>query len=151
MDVEGLGEAIIDQLVDSGLVRSIPDLYRLTLEQLVELERMGEKSAQNLLDGLEASKGRGLTRVLTEAKRTAPASSGLAGKTVVVTGTLTRYGRDEIEALIKKSGGKSSGSVSKKTDFVVAGEKAGSKLEKAKQLGVPVLTEAEFEKLIGKG
>src|SRR5205085_4740147 len=65
MDIEGLGTALIDQLVDTGLVRSIPDLYRLTLEQLVELERMGKKSAQNLLDGIAASKTRGLTSVLT--------------------------------------------------------------------------------------
>jgi DNA ligase (NAD+) len=68
----------------------------------------------------------------------------------VVTGTLVKYQRDEIEALIKSLGGKASGSVSKKTDYVVAGEKAGSKLDKAKELGVPVLTEEEFDKLIGK-
>ena len=74
----------------------------------------------------------------------------LSGKTFVVTGTLTRYSRDEIEDLIKKLGGKSTGSVSKKTDYVVAGEKAGSKLEKAKALGVPVLTEENFDKLIGR-
>jgi DNA ligase (NAD+) len=224
MDIEGLGTAIIDQLVDTGLVRSIPDVYRLTLEQLVELERMGKKSAQNLLDGIEASKARGLTRVLTglgirhvgehmaellaaefgniddlmsasaerlaqvegigpergdsihrffhstagtaviedlrglgvkltEDARPALAKAGgtaLAGRTFVVTGTLGRYSRDEAENLIKKLGGKATGSVSKKTDYVVAGDKAGSKLDKARQLGVPVLTEEEFEKLIGK-
>jgi DNA ligase (NAD+) len=207
-----------------GLVRSIPDLYRLTLEQLLELERVGKKSAQNLLDGIAASKERGLTRVLTglgirhvgehvadllaqefgsmdklmhataerlaqvegigqeraesihkffqsaagkktledlhalglkltEDPRPTPAEVGgkdLSGKTFVVTGTLTRYSRDEIEDLIKKLGGKSTGSVSKKTDYVVAGEKAGSKLDKAKELGVPVLTEEEFDKLIGR-
>jgi DNA ligase (NAD+) len=222
MDVEGLGTAIIDQLVDSGLVGSIPDLYRLTMESLLGLERMGKKSAQNLLDGLQESKGRGLTRVLTglgirhvgehaaeilakefrnvdELMKASPeqlsrvcgigpvlaesvhryfqsesgrktiqdlASAGvkmeedapagessdgatLAGKTFVVTGTLSRYGRDEIEAIIKKMGGKATGSVSKKTDYVVAGEKAGSKLEKAKQLGIPVLNEDEFDQLIG--
>ncbi len=219
MDIEGLGESIIDQIVDAGLVKSIPDLYRLTLEPLVDLERMGKKSAQNLLDGIAASKSRGLTRVLagqgirhlghhvadllaqqfgdydrlmaaspdelariegmgpvraasihaalhatagvatfeelralgvelTEEKRAVLTTGSLAGKTVVVTGTLTKYGRDEIEALIKKLGGKSSGSVSKKTDYVVAGDKAGSKLDKAKALGVPVLTEAEFEAMI---
>ena len=82
--------------------------------------------------------------------RAAKPSSGIAGKTVVVTGTLGKYGREEIEALIRELGGKPAGSVSKKTDFVVAGEKAGSKLDKAKQLGVRVLTEAEFEKMVGK-
>ena len=75
----------------------------------------------------------------------------LAGKTLVVTGTLSRYARDEIETLIKELGGKATGSVSKKTDYVVAGENAGSKLDKAKELGVPVLTEDEFDKLIGRG
>jgi len=221
MDIEGLGAALIDQVVEAGLVRSIPDLYRLTAEQLLELERMGKKSAQNLLDGIAASKSRGLARLLTglgilhvgdhvadllaqefgdmdallaapeerfaqvegigprraasihtffqsadgrktiedldslglrmtEERRVTESASGLAGKTIVVTGTLEKYGREEVEALIKQHGGKPSGSVSKKTDFVVAGEKAGSKLDKAKQLGVPVLTEAEFDKLIGK-
>jgi DNA ligase (NAD+) len=224
MDIEGLGTALVDQLVDAGLVRSIPDLYRLTLEQLLELERVGKKSAQNLLDGIAASKERGLTRVLTglgirhvgehvadllaqefgsmdklmhataerlaqvegigqeraqsihkffqstagkktladlqtlglkltEDPRPTPAEVGgkdLSGKTFVVTGTLTRYSRDEIEDLIKKLGGKSTGSVSKKTDYVVAGEKAGSKLDKAKGLGVAVLTEEDFDKLIGR-
>ena len=223
MDIEGLGTAIIDQLVDSGLVRSIPDLYSLTLDQLLELERMGKKSAQNLLDGIAASKGRGLARVLTglgirhvgehvaevlaqefgnvddlmaastdrlakvdgigpvlaesvarffqssagrkviedlrahgvrlveERKRKAKAGQAdLSGKTFVVTGTLSRYSREEIERLIKNLGGKATGSVSQKTDYVVAGEKAGSKLEKARQLGVAVLTEQEFDALIGK-
>ena len=74
----------------------------------------------------------------------------LAGKTLVVTGTLSRYARDEIETLIKELGGKATGSVSKKTDYLVVGENAGSKLDKAKELGVPVLTEEEFDKLIGK-
>jgi DNA ligase (NAD+) len=88
---------------------------------------------------------------LTEEKRAVPAgSAGLTGKTVVVTGTLARHGREEIEALIRKLGGKPAGSVSKKTDYVVAGEKAGSKLAKAQQLGVPVLTEEEFERMIGQ-
>jgi DNA ligase (NAD+) len=222
MDIEGLGEAIIDQLVDDGLVRSIPDIYGLTFEQLVDLERMGKKSAQNLLDGIGASKSRGLGRVLTglgvrhvgehvaellaeefgniddlmaasaerlneidgigpvlaesisrffhsavgrkvigdlrshevkltEDRKARPAGGAdLTGKTLVVTGTLERYSRDEIERLIKQLGGKATGSVSKKTDYVVAGENAGSKLEKAKQLGVAVLTEEQFEKLIGR-
>lgn len=224
MDIEGLGVKIIDQLVDSGLVNGIPDLYRLTLEQLLELERMGEKSAQNLLDGLEASKQRGLARLLTglaiqhvgdsvadllahefgdvdklmdasaerlsqingigpilaesihahfhspagkkiieelrelglkltEDARPAPATTGgadLTGKSIVVTGTLKNYQREEIEELIRKLGGKAVGSVSKNTAFVVAGDKAGSKLEKAAALGVKVVTEDEFDQLIGK-
>ncbi len=224
MDIEGLGEKIIDQLVDSGLVRSIPDVFRLTLDQLVGLERMGEKSAQNLLDGIAASKERGLARVLaglaiphvgdsvadllahefgdidalagasverldeiegigesmavaihayfhdeqgrrivaelkelrlklSQSQRLAPATTGagnLTGKTFVVTGTLKNYQREEIEALIRELGGKPAGSVSKKTDFVVAGAKAGSKLDKAHELGVKVITEEEFDKMIGK-
>ena len=224
MDIEGLGVEIINQLVDSGLVRSLPDLYRLTKEQLLELERMGDKSAQNLLDGLEASKKRGLARVLTglaiphvgtgvaellaqefpridqllhaseeklagvsgigpviakavhayfqstagrkivedlrslgvkltEDAKPAPASRGGAdftGKTFVVTGTLAHYSREEIEELIKSLGGKATGSVSKNTDFVIAGDKAGSKREKALALGVKILTEGEFQKMIGR-
>jgi DNA ligase (NAD+) len=222
MDIEGLGEEIVNQLVDSGLVRSLPDLYRLTKEMLVELPRMGDKSAQNLLDGLEASKGRGLARVLTglaipgvgdtvadliadafpsadqlmsasvedltrikgigpvlaenvhnfchspqgrktfeelkelgvkltQDRKARPAGAvDLTGKTFVVTGTLKTYGREEIEERIKSLGGKASGSVSKKTDYVVAGDNAGSKLARAKELGVAVLTEEEFDSLIGK-
>jgi DNA ligase (NAD+) len=221
MDIEGLGLSLTAQLVNSGLVKSVTDLYRLTLDQLVGLERMGKKSAQNLLDGIEASKSRGLARVLaglsiplmgeamaelltrefpdidailaapkellaavkgfgperaesiyqffhhaegkklvhelcelgvklTEEQQARPKGADLMGKTFVVTGTLKNYGRDDIERLIKELGGKATGSVSKKTDYVVAGESAGSKLEKAKVLGVPVLSEEEFEKLIGK-
>jgi DNA ligase (NAD+) len=224
MDIEGLGNALVDQLVDTGLVRSLPDLYRLTLEQLIELERMGKKSAQNLIDGIAASKTRGLARLLAglgirhvgehvaellaaefgdlETLRRASAerlaqvegigpergasihqffqtavgakiiddfqslglklsddvrpkpaagSNDIAGKTFVVTGTLQKYGRDEIERLIKDMGGKAAGSISKKTDYLVAGEKAGSKLDKARQMGVTILSEAEFERLLGKG
>jgi DNA ligase (NAD+) len=222
MDIEGLGTAIIDQLVDSGLVHSIPDLYSLTLDQLVDLERMGKKSAQNLVDGITASKERGLARVLTglgirhigehaaelladefrsmdglleasedrlsriagigpvlagaiheffqstegrkivedlrshgfkltqDAKASLPGQIDLSGKTFVVTGTLPHLSREEIEGLIKQLGGKATGSVSKKTSYVVAGDKAGSKLEKARALGVPVLSEEDFEKLIGR-
>jgi DNA ligase (NAD+) len=223
MDIEGLGEKIIDQLVDQGLVHGIPDLYRLTFDQVVDLERMGKKSAQNLLDGIKASKERGLGRVLaglaiphvgdsvadllagefgsidaladasaerlaqvngigpvlaetihryfhedsgralvrelkelglklTAEARPAVASAGgadLSGKSIVVTGSLKKYGREEIEALIRRLGGKPAGSVSKSTAFVVAGEKAGSKLDKARALRIKVLTEEEFEALIG--
>ncbi len=224
MDIDGLGVEIINQLVDSGLVRQLPDLYRLTLEQLLQLERMGEKSAANLLEGIAASKNRGLARILAglaiqhvgvniaellarhfntidnlmkagpdtlaaidgigpilaesvhdffqspsgrdtiahlktlgvklredaKPKTARPAGNDLTGKTFVVTGTLPNYSRDDIEALIKQLGGKATDSVSKNTDYVVAGDKAGSKLDKAQALGVQVLTEAEFDRLIGK-
>jgi len=223
MDIEGLGEEMINQLVDEGLVHSIPDIYHLKLDKLLELERMGEKSSQNLLDGIEASKERGLARLLAglaiphvgeavadllakefgsidglltatterlseisgvgpimaeaiheffhseaEIKLIAdlravgvklsqdskpatakPGAVDLTGKTFVVTGTLKTYQRDEIERLIRDLGGKATGSVSKSTSYLVAGEKAGSKLDKAKELGVPVLSEDDFEKLIG--
>lgn len=218
MDIEGLGEELAQQLVDAELVTTVTDLYRLTEAELLPLERMGKKKAQNLLDGIAASKDRGLARLLaalsingvgesmadalaqaypsmdsllaageeqiasvsgigpvraksifdffhnpageklvselrelglklTEEVRQAPKSSGIAGKTIVVTGTLKKYGRKEIEDLIKQLGGKPSGSVSKKTDYVLAGEEAGSKLDKANELGVPVLSEEEFDKL----
>jgi DNA ligase (NAD+) len=221
MDIEGLGDEMVAQLVDSGLVKSLPDVYRLTLKQLLELERVGEKSGQNLLDGIEASKQRGLARLLAglaiphvgeavadllakafgdidslmnasveqlnqvggigpimaqdihayfhdpvhrhmidelrragvklaEEKKAKPAGADLNGKTFVVTGTLQKYQREEIEGLIRDLGGKAAGSVSKKTDYLIAGDKAGSKLDKAKELGVPVLTEEEFDKMIGK-
>jgi DNA ligase (NAD+) len=219
MDIEGLGPELVDRLVDQKLVRSLPDLYGLTLDQLMEVERMGKKSAQNLLDRIASRKDRGLTRVLaglgirhvgdrnarllaekfgsidalikasegelartgigpvaahsvheffhsemgrktvqelrrygvnmTE-KKTAPAKDGkLAGKTVVVTGTLANFSREEIEDLIHRLGGKPASSVSRKTDFVVAGEEPGSKLDKAKQLGIKILGEKEFLRLAG--
>jgi DNA ligase (NAD+) len=221
MDIEGLGESLAKQLVDTGLVKTVTDLYRLTEEQLIDLERMGKKSARNLLDGIEASKSRGLSRLiaglsiymigdsmaelltaqypsidallaasqadlaaikgfgpkraesvykffhsatgeklvadlraagvkLTEDVKPKAAGADLTGKTFVVTGTLVKYKRNEIEDLIKSLGGKATGSVSKKTDYVVAGEEAGSKLTKARELGVQTLTEEEFEKLIGR-
>ncbi len=219
MDIEGLGTKLVEQLVDAGLVRTYGDLYRLTADQLVKLERMGKKKAENLLAGIKASKDRGLCRVLTAlairhvgprvaailtkhypdidllAQASVEELAGiheigdviaqsvydflhsdhgraiiddlrslgikltedvapdevpqvLEGKTVVVTGKLSRYTRDEIEALIEKHGGRAASSVSKKTDYVVAGEKAGSKLTKAQQLGVPVLNEDQFEQLL---
>jgi DNA ligase (NAD+) len=221
MDIEGLGDKLVDQLVDDGLVRGYGDLYRLSLDELMKLERMGQRSSEKLLQGIEASKNRGLARLLNalairhvgvrlatvlaehfgsmdalietgeeeladvhevgaiiaksvhqylhseygaatirelrelglnmEAPRLPkPVEGGgkLAGKTLVVTGTLQKYARDEIEELIARHGGRATSSVSKNTDYVVAGEKAGSKLEKAQSLGVPVLSEEEFEKLI---
>jgi DNA ligase (NAD+) len=220
MDIEGLGDKLVEQLVRDGLVRGYGDLYRLTLEQLTDLERMGKKSSENLLAGIATSKERGLGRLLNaiairhvgarvasllaqhfgtmerlqaasadelsrvpeigpviaasvydflqsefgretirdlaaagvsmeapESERVA-ADGALAGKTVVVTGTLVKYKRDEIEGLITRHGGRAASSVSKKTDFVVAGENAGSKLAKAQELGVRVLSEYEFEELL---
>lgn len=220
MDIEGLGDKLVNQLVDTKLVKNFGDLYQLTTDALMNLERMGKKSATSLIEGIEASKGRGLARVLNaisirhvgqrvsrilaahfetmdaliacpleqlstvnevgeviaksvydflhgtdgqtivaqlrdagvrldEPKAAAPATGVFTGKTVVVTGTLQRYSRDEAHALIEKNGGKTSGSISKSTSFLLAGDKAGSKLDKAKQLGVTVLTEEEFEKMLG--
>lgn len=222
MDIDTLGEEVAIQLVDTGLVKSVTDLYKLTEKQLLALEGFKQKKAQNLLAGIEASKGRGLARLLsavsifmvgesmaealaeefpnidlllaaskeqlakvkgfgpkragfvydyfhsptgeqlvrelraagvklTHDKRAVPVGGlPLTGKTVVVTGTLTKYDRSGIEALIKEMGGTATGSVSKKTSYLVAGESAGSKLDKARQLGVTVLTEAEFEALVGR-
>jgi DNA ligase (NAD+) len=221
MDVDGLGEKLIHQLVDKRLVRSLGDLYRLDEETLAGLDRMGKKSASNLVSALEASKHRTLDRVITaltirhvgtriaeilarrfgsiEAIRRAsieeleavpevghvvaasvreffeddsqlallddllaagvapkplpelPATDGLplAGKTLVITGTLPRRSRPEAEALIKRAGGKVTGSVSKSTSYLLAGEEAGSKLEKARQLNIPIIDEAELERLTG--
>jgi DNA ligase (NAD+) len=221
MDIEGLGDKLVDQLVATGAVRSYGDIYRLNLDTLMNLERMGQKSSENLLEAIEASKSRGLTRLLNalsirhvgarvsavlaehfhsmdrlqaasvqelseiqeigpviadsvhaflhgpfgrrtieELKSlgltmTAPraprkAASEIAGKTFVVTGTLEKYGRDEIEELITQLGGRAASSVSKNTDYVVAGEKAGSKLAKARELKIPVLSEQELEALLKK-
>jgi DNA ligase (NAD+) len=221
MDIEGLGDKLVDQLVETGAVKAYGDLYRLDLQTLANLERMGQKSSENLLAGIEASKSRGLARLLNALsirhvgtrvaavlaehfhsmdelrkadaeqlsavneigpiiaasvhaflqsrfgrdtiddlaelglKMTAPRAArrqaeAIAGKTFVVTGTLEKYGRDEIEELITQLGGRAASSVSKNTDYVVAGEKAGSKLDKAKALGIPILTEDDFQKLVGK-
>lgn len=221
MDVEGLGDKLVDQLVAGGLVRDYDDLYRLTADQVAGLERMGRKSSESLVAGIEASKNRGLTRLLSalsirhvgarvaavlaerfpnidelqqatveqlsstheigeiiaqsvydflhsphgertirelrqvgvnmEAPRkAAPVGGGmLAGKTFVVTGTLIKYSRDEAHALIEQRGGRPASSVSKKTSYLVVGADAGSKLGKAQQLGVTILNEEEFEKLLG--
>lgn len=218
MEIDGLGREVAIQLVDSGLVKSVTDLYRLTKAQLLTLEGFADLKAQNLLDGIARSKDRGLARLiaalsifmvgenmaealaeafpsldallaaskeqLAKVKGFGPkraqfvyeyfhspfgeelvkelkelglkltedvkalAGSSLAGKTVVVTGTLVKYKRDEIEEVIKQHGGKAGSSVSKKTDLVVAGAEAGSKLAKAKELGIPVISEEDFEKMI---
>jgi DNA ligase (NAD+) len=222
MNIDGLGEALVEQLVDKGLIDSLAGLYRLRQEQLESLERMGKKSAENLLRNINASRSRTVARLifglgirfvgertaqvlaqqyhsidelrkasleelqevddvgprvaqaildffsapknqqllaeLREAGLTfsdgkpvkaASRATPLAGKTFVLTGTLPGLTRDEAGALVEQSGGKVAGSVSKKTDYVVAGEKAGSKLDKAHALGIAVLDEAGLRELLG--
>jgi DNA ligase (NAD+) len=221
MDIEGLGEAMVEQLVGRGLVKEVSDIYSLTTEELAGLERMGEKSVANLLQAIDRSRQQPLWRLLfglgilhvgvsaaraladafpnlealmaatadglqripdvgevvgasiaqffqekhnremiaklrtaglrltNEAKPKRASDSKISGTTWVITGTLSRP-RDEITELIIRHGGKISGSVSKKTSFVLAGEEAGSKLEKAKKLGLRVIGEGEFQKLLEK-
>jgi DNA ligase (NAD+) len=219
MDIDGLGEKIVDQLVDKGMVKDIADLYSLKLDQVANLERMAEKSAQNLLDEIAASKKQPLSRliyalgmrfvgertgqllaenfssleeleeakpenlekvtevgpkvsesiveffsepanrklikklhaagVLPTAEKREIKSQKFAGKSFVFTGALEHRSREEAGELVQQHGGKISGSVSKKTDYVVVGADPGSKFDKAKELGVTVLGESEFEKLVG--
>jgi DNA ligase (NAD+) len=223
MDIDGLGEAVVDQLVTRGLVKTIPDLYRLRAEQLAELDKFAEKSAQNLVNAIAASKNTELWRLIhglgipgigvssakdlaahfrsmaalaaaTEeellaiegvgektalairaffnepanrilvdelrdrgvdpkppARAAAASSAALAGKTFVLTGTLPTLTREQATEKIEAAGGKVSGSVSKKTSYVVAGAEAGSKLEKAKKLGVAVLDEKGLLELLSGG
>jgi DNA ligase (NAD+) len=217
MNIDGMGDALVNQLTDRGLVKNVADIYKLTKADLLKLERMGDKSAQNVLDEIEASKKLPLERViyglgirfvgertaqflaehfgsmdalmnageekLQEVNEVGPRIAAsiveffhepknralikqlqdlglrltgtkkergtkLAGKTFVLTGTLAHYSRDEAKKLIEDAGGKVTGSVSKKTDYVVAGADAGSKLDKAKELGVAVIKEQEMEKLL---
>ncbi len=222
MDIEGGGEVLARQLVESGLVRDVADLYTLKLEAVAALERMGEKSAQNFLEGVRESRKRDLWRVLfglgilhvgagvakalgrgfanledvfaasedrltecedvgeviarsivfwhgdprnrdllarlkkagvnlnSELFQPAAQAGLLAGKTFVLTGTLPTLKREEATAQIEAAGGKVSGSVSKKTDYVVAGEEAGSKLEKAQKLAVKIITEQELLELLSR-
>ncbi len=222
MDIDGVGEALVDQLVETKRVKSIADLYELKREELVQLERMGEKSAQKIVENIEASKKRPLPRLLSGlgiafvGERTAqllaesipsldeiaaadeeklrevpeigpkvaesirrffgephnhelierlrahgltfthdapkrPTTGAFAGKTFVLTGTLPTMTRDEAKAKIEEAGGKVAGSVSKKTSVVVAGEEAGSKLEKARELGVEVWDEAALVAALNSG
>jgi DNA ligase (NAD+) len=217
MNIEGLGDALVTQLLERGLVRSIADLYSLTAEQLLSLERVGQKSADNLLEEIARSKNAGLARVLYGlgirfvGERTAQLladefgsvealmnatpeelervnevgprvseaireffdekknrdlvhklekagltftaekrkkTSQLEGLTFVLTGTLPNLSREDAKARIESAGGRVSGSVSKKTNYVVAGEDAGSKLDKARELGVKVIDEAALENLL---
>ena len=218
MNVDGLGEALVDQLVDGGLINSVAGPYQLTAEQLESLERMGEKSSANLLANIDVSRTRELSRVIFAlgirfvGERTAQALADrlnsidalasasledlqdiddvgprvaeaiaeffeaprnrellsqlreaglqfsqepkqqadghLSGKTFVLTGTLPNLTRDEAKQRIEAVGGKVTGAVSKNTDYVVAGEKAGTKLEKAQKLGVTVLSEADLDELV---
>jgi DNA ligase (NAD+) len=218
MNIEGMGDALVNQLTERKLVKNVADIYKLTKEDLLSLERMGDKSAQNVLDEIEASKKLSLERViyglgirfvgertaqflaehfgsmdalmqaseedLQEVNEVGPRiaqsiveffqepknralvkqlddlglrltgtrkerGTKLSGKTFVLTGTLAHFTRDEAKKLIEDAGGRVSGSVSKKTDFVVAGDDAGSKLDKAKELGVEVIGEKEMKDLAG--
>ncbi|MGH9863410.1 MAG: NAD-dependent DNA ligase LigA [Candidatus Acidiferrales bacterium] len=221
MNIDGLGDKLVDQLVNKGVVKDVADLYHLDLKTLADLERMAEKSAQNLLEEIKASKKNSLARLifalgirfvgertgqllaehfgsleklaeasveeLTEVpevgpkvgesmaeffseaanrklleklrlaglrfreERKTPKDTRLAGKTFVLTGALARWSREDAKALIESLGGKVTDSVSKKTSYVVVGAEPGSKLDRARSLGVPTLDEAQFARLLGKG
>jgi len=223
MDIEGLGEVLVETLVDNGSIRDVADLYSLTVEQIASLERMAEKSGSNLIDQIAASKERGLQRLLygidirhvgeryakilanhfrsidrlaeasvqelddiheiglsvaesvyewfreernidlvvrlkaagvkteTDASATALLDQRFVGKTFVLTGKLENYTRDEAAKLIEDRGGRVSSSVSKKTDYVVAGSDAGSKLAKAEAIGVTILDEDEYAQMVAVG
>ena len=218
MDITGLGEAIIEDLINRGLISNITDIYKLTLEDIAALKKNGKKFAQNLIDAIEESKHRDLYRLVNalgirhvgvklaktlcktyntmdklinatyeelymkeeigkiiaksitdffkeeqtldlinklkeygvnmEAIKEEGADERFAGITFVLTGTLEKYSRDEAQEIIEKLGGITSGSVSKKTSYVLAGESAGSKLTKAQELGIKIITENEFEEMI---
>jgi DNA ligase (NAD+) len=151
-----VADSMADELAQA--FGNIDALMNATEDRLSQVEGIGPERARRIHEYFQSVSGRQLVEEfrelglkLTEEKRAVPAGSAdLTGKTIVVTGSLEHFQREEIEALIRKLGGKTSGSVSKKTDFVVAGAKAGSKLDKAKQLGVTVLTEEEFRKMISE-
>ena len=218
MDITGLGEAIIEELINRGLISNITDLYKLTLDDIASLKKNGKKFAQNLIDAIEESKHRDLYRLVNAlgirhvgvklakslckkydtmdklmnatyeslymneeigkiiaesiynffreeqtidlinklkhygvnmvAEKEQGTDNRFGGKTFVLTGTLEKYSRDEASEIIEKFGGKTSGTVSKKTAYVLAGEAAGSKLTKAQSLGIKIITEQEFEEMI---
>jgi DNA ligase (NAD+) len=218
MNIDGMGDALVGQLTERELVKNVADIYKLTKADLLSLDRMGDKSAQNILDEIEASKKLPLERViyglgirmvgertaeflaehfgsmealeaagveelqdvnevgpriaasiveffsiaanrklverlreagLTLTGKKKQRGTKLAGKTFVLTGTLAHFTRDEAKKMIEDAGGKVTGSVSKKTDYVVAGADAGSKLDKAKDLGVKVIDEREMKSIVG--
>jgi DNA ligase (NAD+) len=138
---------------------SMKQLQAAKVEQFAEIHEIGDTIAQSVYGFLNSEHGRqaieqlravGVT--MESATRDEPVGQKpLAGKTLVVTGTLSRYTRDEIHALVESNGGRAASSVSKKTDYVVAGENAGSKLDKARQLGIPVISEEDFEQLLTRG
>ena len=218
MDINGLGEAIIEELINRGLINNITDIYKLTFEDIASLKKNGKKFAQNLMDAIEESKHRDLYRLVNalgirhvgvklakslcktydtmdklmaatyeelymkeeigkiiaesiysffkeeqtidlinklkeygvnmQAIKEEGTDERFAGLTFVLTGTLEKYSREEAQEIIEKYGGKTSGSVSKKTSYVLAGEAAGSKLTKAKELGIKIITEQEFEEMV---
>jgi DNA ligase (NAD+) len=220
MDIEGLGEAVVDQLVDAGLITSYSDLYSLGMDDILPLERMAEKSAQNLIDAIQASTEQPFHRVLYaigirfvgktvakdltaafptlqqlmnasgeeleevdaigpkiaesvtsyfsipknleiiealknagltfEAEEESQQSNALDGKTFVLTGSLPTLTRKEASELVEMHGGKTTSSVSSNTDYLLAGESAGSKLTKAQKLGIPVIDESTFNSIIGR-
>jgi DNA ligase (NAD+) len=224
LDIRGLGEKIVILLIEKGLVKSIADLYYLTTEQIASLERMGKKSAENLMKAIAGSKTQSWSRVLyglgiryvgsvtaklladnfpsveqlsqasvtslesvygigaeiaesvhdwfkipanqtliqrlqaaglqfatssSQEDRSTPKTTALAGKTFVITGTLPTLKRNEAKDLIEKAGGKVTSSVSSKTDYLLVGQEAGSKLEKGQELGIFQLTEQQFLEMIG--
>ena len=217
MDITGLGEAIVEELINRGLIKNIADIYKLTFEDIASLKKNGKKFAQNLIDAIEESKHRDLYRLVNAlgvrhvgvklakslcktydtmdklmeasyeslcmkdeigqiiaksvydffreeqtidlinrlkeygvnmvAEKEEGTDDRFAGMTFVLTGTLEKYSRDEASAIIEKFGGKTSGTVSKKTSYVLAGESAGSKLVKAQELGIKIISETEFEEM----
>ncbi|MBC7926339.1 MAG: NAD-dependent DNA ligase LigA, partial [Bryobacteraceae bacterium] len=218
MNIDGMGDALVDQLVEGGLLKSVADLYDLRIDQLLQLERMGTKSAERVLNNIRTSKAQPLPRVLNGlgipfvGERTAvllaesfgsmdaimtagtdvlqgteevgpkvahsirhffdevrnhelverlrlaglqfthekrKSTGALSGQTFVLTGTLPVWSREEAKEKIESAGGKVSGSVSKKTNYVVSGEDAGSKLEKARELGLEIIDEARLRELTG--
>jgi DNA ligase (NAD+) len=218
MNIDGMGDSLVDQLVDTGLVKSVADIYQITEEQLIALERMGKKSADRIITNIKASRNQPLPRVLNglgipfvgertaqiladtfgsmdeiasstaeqlqEANEVGPKvaqsirhffdeprnrelverlrqagltfthekkerkSGAVEGLTFVLTGSLPTLKREEAKEMIEAAGGKVTGSVSKKTNYVVAGEDAGSKLDKANELNIPVLDEDQLKELL---